>query len=193
MDSAGMRDICAKLPLAEAALEVFRFVGDETRLQSIFDKYRGANTYEDKIRFPTLVDLVGAALLEHGGSGNQSFSRLGKRGWEYECLQGGGLWKTGPASDSLEPSLSRGTDPLVTTTISGTSPAAISCQLAELAHDYHGWQSDQECGQAIEALPQSGRRPPGRPDTCGHGIRNRLGNRHARRRVWRCERCPLRP
>jgi len=74
MDSAGMRALCAKLPLAEAALEVFRFVGDETRLQAIFDKHRG-KTYEDKIRFPTLVELVGAALLEHGGSGNQSFSR----------------------------------------------------------------------------------------------------------------------
>ena len=36
MDSAGMRGICAKLPLAEAALEVFRFVGDEARLQAIF-------------------------------------------------------------------------------------------------------------------------------------------------------------
>ena len=79
MDSAGMRGICAKLPLAEAALEVFRFVGDEARLQAIFDKYRG-NTYEDKIRFPTLVELVGAALLEHGGSGNQSFSRAQETG-----------------------------------------------------------------------------------------------------------------
>jgi hypothetical protein len=79
MDAAWMRDVCAKLPLAEAALEVFRFAGDEARLQAIFDKYRG-NTYEDKIRFPTLVELVGAALLEHGGSGNQSFSRAQESG-----------------------------------------------------------------------------------------------------------------
>jgi Transposase DDE domain len=79
MDTAGMQAICAKLPLAEAVLEVFRFVGNDARLQAIFDEYRG-QTYDNKILFPDLVGLVGAALLEHGGSGNQSFSRARETG-----------------------------------------------------------------------------------------------------------------
>lgn len=79
MDSAGMQALWAKMPLAEAVLQVFRFVGDETRLQSIFERERG-RCYEDVIRFPNLVTLIGDALLEHGGSGNQSFSRAQETG-----------------------------------------------------------------------------------------------------------------
>src|SRR5881296_3554257 len=79
MDSAGMQTLCAKLPLAEAVLQVFQFVGNETRLQAIFERQRG-RCYDDVIRFPDLVTLIGDALLEHGGSGNQSFSRARETG-----------------------------------------------------------------------------------------------------------------
>ena len=79
MGSAGMQALWAKLPLAEAVLQVFRYVGDDARLQAIFDKKRG-RCYDDAIRFPDLVTLVGDALLEHGGSGNQSFSRAQETG-----------------------------------------------------------------------------------------------------------------
>jgi len=79
MDSAGMQTLCAKLPLAEAVLQVFQFVGNETRLQAIFERQRG-RCYDDVIRFPSLVTLVGDALLEHGGSGNQSFARAQETG-----------------------------------------------------------------------------------------------------------------
>jgi hypothetical protein len=79
MDSAGMQALWAKMPLAEAVLQVFRYVGDNARLQAIFEKQRG-RCYDDVIRFPDLVTLVGDALLEHGGSGNQSFSRARETG-----------------------------------------------------------------------------------------------------------------
>src|SRR5437667_5678373 len=79
MDSAGMQTVWAKMPLAEAVLQVFRYVGDDTRLQAIFDAQRG-RCYDDVIRFPDLVRLIGDALLEHGGSGNQSFSRARETG-----------------------------------------------------------------------------------------------------------------
>jgi hypothetical protein len=79
MDSAGMQTLWAKMPLAEAVLQVFRYVGDDTRLQAIFDNQRG-RCYDDVIRFPDLVTLIGDALLEHGGSGNQSFSRARETG-----------------------------------------------------------------------------------------------------------------
>jgi hypothetical protein len=79
MDSVGMQAVWAKMPLAEAVLQVFRYVGDDARLQAIFDKQRG-RCYDDVIRFPDLVTLIGDALLEHGGSGNQSFSRARETG-----------------------------------------------------------------------------------------------------------------
>lgn len=69
----------ARMPLAEAVLTVWRFVADENRLQTVFDRYRG-RCYEKSISFPTMVQLVADALLEHEGSGNQSFSRAQETG-----------------------------------------------------------------------------------------------------------------
>ena len=79
MDAAGMQAVWARMPLAEAVVQVFRFVGTESRLQAIFGKHRG-RCYDKLIRFPDLVTLIGDALLEHGGSGNQSFSRARESG-----------------------------------------------------------------------------------------------------------------
>lgn len=74
MDAAGMQAVWAKMPLAQAVIEVLEFVGSESRLQVIFDEHRG-RCYDKEILFPDLVSLIGQALLTHGGSGNQSFSR----------------------------------------------------------------------------------------------------------------------
>lgn len=52
----------------------WRYVADEDRLQAVFDEHRG-RCYEQSITFATLVRLVADALLEHDGSGNQSFRR----------------------------------------------------------------------------------------------------------------------
>lgn len=79
MDAAGMHAVWAKLPLAEAVVQVLQFVGNEARLQAIFDRHRG-RCYDKQIRFPDLVTLIGDALLEHGGSGHQSFSRARETG-----------------------------------------------------------------------------------------------------------------
>ena len=59
-----------ELPLAEAALEVFRFVGTSPVFRRFSTSIAG-NTYEDKIRFPTLVELVSG--LEHGGERKPKF------------------------------------------------------------------------------------------------------------------------
>lgn len=69
----------AKLPLAEAVLTTWRFIADEERLQAIFNQYRG-RCYEQTISFATMVQLVADALLEHEGSGNQSFARAYESG-----------------------------------------------------------------------------------------------------------------
>ena len=79
MDTAGIQAIWAKMPLAQAVVKVFQFVGNEARLQAIFNEHRG-RCYDKRIRFPCLVTLIGDALLEHGGSGNQSFSRAREAG-----------------------------------------------------------------------------------------------------------------
>src|SRR5579863_5034152 len=79
MDRDAIEALWAKLPLADAVLQVFRYIGDDARLQAIFDKERG-RCYDDVIGFPNLVSLIGDALLEYGGSGNQSFSRAKESG-----------------------------------------------------------------------------------------------------------------
>jgi DDE family transposase len=79
MSAARMQAVWAKMPLAEAVVQVFQFIGREDRLQAIFEMHRG-RCYDKQIRFPNLVTLIGDALLEHGGSGNQSFSRARETG-----------------------------------------------------------------------------------------------------------------
>lgn len=71
--------VLAKMPLAEAVLTVWRYVASEERLQTLFDRHRG-RSYERSISFATLVRLIADALVEHGGSGNQSFSRADEAG-----------------------------------------------------------------------------------------------------------------
>src|SRR4051794_35897929 len=71
--------VLARMPLAEAVLVVWRFVADESRLEGIFERHRG-RCYEQSISFATMVQLVADALLEHEGSGNQSFSRAKEAG-----------------------------------------------------------------------------------------------------------------
>jgi hypothetical protein len=71
--------LLARMPLAEAVLLVWRWVADEQRLEAIFERYRG-RCYQQSITFPTMVQLVADALLEHEGSGNQSFSRAVESG-----------------------------------------------------------------------------------------------------------------
>jgi Transposase DDE domain len=76
---AGMQALWATMPLAEAVVQVLGYVGDAARLQALFDRQRG-RCYDGLIRFPDLVALVADALLEHGGSANQSFSRAREAG-----------------------------------------------------------------------------------------------------------------
>lgn len=69
----------ARMPLAEAVLTVWRFVCDEQRLEAVFRQHRG-RSYEQSISFGSMVQLVADALLEHEGSGRQSFERAHEAG-----------------------------------------------------------------------------------------------------------------
>jgi hypothetical protein len=64
----------ARMPLAEAALSVWRYVFDDNRLQEFWEQGRG-RCYERVICFPTMVHLVADAILQHGGSGRRSFEK----------------------------------------------------------------------------------------------------------------------
>src|SRR5262249_49034516 len=68
------REICQRLPLAEAVLRLFAHIAEPEFLNGLYDRHRG-RCYEKVIGFPLFVRLIADALLEHRGSGRQSFQR----------------------------------------------------------------------------------------------------------------------
>ena len=162
MDRDAIEALWAKLPLGDAVLQVFRYVGDDARLQAVFDKERG-RCYDDVIGFPNLVSLIGDALLEYGGSGNQSFSRAKESG-ELTASKVAVYGKLSRLPLSLSQAfltdLSRPLRELFP-----VRPAPTAGQPAWFQHDPVGRQGDQERGQASEIVAESGRRLSGRPGT----------------------------
>jgi hypothetical protein len=73
------RELLARMPLAEAALDVFAHLLDERFLSQVFEDHRG-RCYERELSFANLVYLIRDALLCHGGSGQASFERAEERG-----------------------------------------------------------------------------------------------------------------
>jgi Transposase DDE domain len=73
------RETLQRLPLADAALSLWAYVLQPTLLAQIFAQYRG-RSFEDTLTFARFVDLIGDALVEHEGSGRQSFSRAQEQG-----------------------------------------------------------------------------------------------------------------
>ena len=161
-------DSVRKLPLAEAVLQVLRFVGHETRLQAIFDRERG-RCYDDVIRFPDLVNLVADALLEHGGSGNRELCSR-SRDRRIAGVQSCRLRQVGPVAHSLKRSflteLTRDLRQLFPAKARRESPES----LRRLRHRHSGWQGDQAGRQTFEALAQSGWGPLGRPGVGGDAL-----------------------
>jgi len=73
------REVLSRLPLAEAVLALWQFVGDGPALADLYDRHRG-RTYQRKITFPLLAQLVRDALLEPEGSGHKSFCHAQRDG-----------------------------------------------------------------------------------------------------------------
>jgi Transposase DDE domain len=63
-----------RLPLADAVWRLLHFTMDDAWLEDLWARKRG-RCYENLLKFSTLAHLVEDALLEHGGSGNQAFTR----------------------------------------------------------------------------------------------------------------------
>jgi hypothetical protein len=74
MPTAFDREVCRRLPLAEACWRLLDFVTHDDFLDDVFARHRG-RSYEDVISFPLFVHLIGDALLQHQASAHQSFSR----------------------------------------------------------------------------------------------------------------------
>lgn len=66
------RELLGRLPLAEAVWTLLRYVADEQFLTELFERHRGTGS-EREVPFALLVELVTDALLQHAGSGRQSF------------------------------------------------------------------------------------------------------------------------
>jgi hypothetical protein len=63
-----------RMPLAEGVLLLWRWVASPTRLQSVWDRFRG-RCYKKVLSFAVMVRLIADSLLQHGGSGRRSFEK----------------------------------------------------------------------------------------------------------------------
>lgn len=79
MDAAQTAEVVAALPLAEATSYLLREIADADHLNELFDKHRGRG-YEKILTFPQMVQMIGDALLQEGGSGYRVFSRAKEAG-----------------------------------------------------------------------------------------------------------------
>ncbi len=68
------KEALRQVPLADATLRLWRWIGDTETLDDLFERHRGA-CYTDELSFPVMTHLIADALLEHDGSGRQSFQR----------------------------------------------------------------------------------------------------------------------
>jgi Transposase DDE domain len=73
-DIAFSAEALARLPLADAVWRVLHFTLADDWLDDLWKRNRG-RCYERVLKFSTLAHLVVDALLEHSGSGRQSFER----------------------------------------------------------------------------------------------------------------------
>ncbi len=73
------REVLSRLPLAEAVLLLWQFLCDNESLENLFHRHRG-RTYQKKISFPLMAQLIRDALLEPDGSGHKSFCRAQQDG-----------------------------------------------------------------------------------------------------------------
>jgi len=65
-------EVISRLPLAEAVWRLWRQVLGDDFLSDLFGRYRATGS-EQKVTFAVLVRLITEALLDHHGSGRQSF------------------------------------------------------------------------------------------------------------------------
>jgi hypothetical protein len=73
------KEVLRRVPLAHATLGLFSYALDEPFLDELFRNYRRRG-YDRFLNFPTLVGLIGDALLIHEGVGLPSFEQAAEQG-----------------------------------------------------------------------------------------------------------------
>jgi hypothetical protein len=73
------QELLERLPLAQAVFALFSHVLSGPFLEEVYEEFRG-RCYERELSFPQMVYLIRDALLEHQGSGQQSFERAREAG-----------------------------------------------------------------------------------------------------------------
>ena len=69
--------MASKLPLAEAVLQGFAFLTEDSFLSGVFEEYRG-RSYHGILSFADIVAVMTDALLEHEGSGHRALQQAVK-------------------------------------------------------------------------------------------------------------------
>lgn len=172
MDASGTAELVAALPLAEAALRLLQRVTDEEPLPQLFAEHRGRG-YESVLTFPQMVQLIGDALLEAGGSGYRTFVRA-QEADELSRSIAAVYGKLGRLHIGLSLAfLADRSDPL-----RELFPVkARRTESAEIRHGDSGWQGDQARGQAAQTVARRRRGIVGRPNTRRVGVRHGFGDR----------------
>jgi len=114
--------LLARLPLAQAVLELFDHVLDDALCDAVFDAHRG-RCYQDALAFPTLVRVIRDALVLHGGSANRAIGDAVDAG-RLECAPSGVYRKLANLPPALSQALlSRGTARLAAVAAADTAAA----------------------------------------------------------------------
>jgi hypothetical protein len=66
--------VAGRLPLAEAVLQTFAYLTEESFLAGVYDKYRG-RSYEWSLSFANLLGVITDALLEHEGCAHRALKQ----------------------------------------------------------------------------------------------------------------------
>jgi hypothetical protein len=139
------QEVLHRLPLAEAGLVLWRFVGEAEVLDDIFERNRG-RCYEDELPFSVLTNLIADALLEHAGSGRKSFQR-GQENGELEVSLVAAYGKLGRLPQAVsEAFLAEGTDRLLS-----VFPMRAAVQLPKSLRHFSLVVMD---GKAVKRVPK---------------------------------------
>ena len=145
------KEVCRRLPLAEAALRMLDYVCEKEFLEAVFSQHRG-RSYEDVLTFATLVQLVGDALLEYEGSGRQAFERAREMG-ELETVPRAAYGKLARLPLSLSLALLAGaTARLMELYPHAVADKTVPCSLRKLEVVYHDGKTIKHVAKRLKVL-----------------------------------------
>jgi hypothetical protein len=80
------REVCQRLPLADAVFRLLDFCTEDAFLDDVFDRYRG-RSYKDILTFPQFVRVISDALLGRQRSAQQHFQDAQDEGTLPTCVE----------------------------------------------------------------------------------------------------------